>query len=88
MVGLVASGPRPAGGGTLDGHGGEAGGREPRPALQHGVAAPARDLRRGARNSFTQSMSRKGNCIDNGATEQVFCHLKDEFYKGRDWETF
>ena len=25
----------------------------------------------------TQSMSRKGNCIDNGATEQVFGHLKD-----------
>ena len=24
-----------------------------------------------------QSMSRKGNCIDNGATEQVFGHLKD-----------
>ena len=24
-----------------------------------------------------QSMSRKGNCIDNGATEQVFGHMKD-----------
>ena len=32
----------------------------------------------------TQSMSRKGNCIDNGATEQVFGHLKDEFHAGRD----
>jgi putative transposase len=30
-----------------------------------------------------QSMSRKGNCIDNGATEQVFGHIKDEFFKGR-----
>lgn len=39
-------------------------------------------------NGFTQSMSRKGNCIDNGATEQVFGHLKDEFFRGRDWETF
>ncbi len=39
-------------------------------------------------NGFVQSMSRKGNCIDNGATEQVFGHLKDEFYRGRDWETF
>jgi putative transposase len=39
-------------------------------------------------NGFVQSMSRKGSCIDNGATEQVFGHLKDEFYRGRDWETF
>lgn len=35
-----------------------------------------------------QSMSRKGNCIDNGATEQVFGHLKDEFFKGRSWPSF
>lgn len=41
-----------------------------------------------AENGFVQSMSRKGNCIDNGATEQVFGHLKDEFFRGRDWETF
>ena len=27
-------------------------------------------------------MSRKGNCLDNAATEQVFGHLKDEFYRG------
>lgn len=39
-------------------------------------------------NGFTQSMSCKGNCIDDGATEQVFGHLKDEFSRGRDWETF
>lgn len=37
---------------------------------------------------ITQSMSRKGNCIDNAATEQVFGHLKDEFFKGRDWQSF
>ena len=30
-----------------------------------------------ADNGFTQSMSRKGSCIDNGATEQVFGHIKD-----------
>ena len=30
----------------------------------------------------------KGNCIDNGATEQVFGHLKDEFFRGQDWQTF
>ena len=39
-------------------------------------------------NGIVQSMSRKGNCIDNGATEQVFGHLKDEFFRGRDWDTF
>ena len=40
---------------------------------------------------IVQSMSRKGNCIDNGATEQVFSHVKDEFFRGRkfpDFETF
>ena len=41
-----------------------------------------------AENGFIQSMSRKGNCIDNGATEQVFGHLKDEFFRGHDWQTF
>ena len=39
-------------------------------------------------NGFIQSMSRKGNCIDNGATEQVFGHIKDEFFRGRDWDDF
>lgn len=39
-------------------------------------------------NGFVQSMSRKGDCIDNGATEQVFGHLKDEFFRGRDWDDF
>ena len=41
-----------------------------------------------ADNGFIQSMSRKGNCIDNGATEQVFGHIKDEFFRGQDWQTF
>lgn len=31
-----------------------------------------------------QSMSRKANCIDNAATEQLFGHVKDEFYRGRE----
>ena len=35
-----------------------------------------------------QSMSRKGNCIDNGATEQVLGHIKDEFSRGRKWLCF
>lgn len=34
-----------------------------------------------------QSMSRKGNCLDNAATEQVFGHLKDEFYRGREFDS-
>ena len=29
-------------------------------------------------------MSRKGNCIGNGATEQVFGHLKSEFFRGQE----
>ncbi len=41
-----------------------------------------------AESGFVQSMSRKGSCVDNGATEQVFGHLKDEFLRGRDWDTF
>ena len=37
---------------------------------------------------IVQSMSRKGNCLDNGATEQLFGHVKDEFYRGREWDSF
>ena len=37
---------------------------------------------------IVQSMSRQGNCIDNGATEQVFGHMKDEFFRGRTWPDF
>lgn len=40
------------------------------------------------KNCVTQSMSRKGNCLDNGATEQVFGHMKDEFFRGREWPDF
>ena len=31
---------------------------------------------------------RRGRPARDGAVEQVFGHLKDEFYRGRDWETF
>lgn len=44
--------------------------------------------RRLVRLGITQSMSRKGNCLDNAATEQVFGHLKDEFYKGRSFSSY
>ena len=37
---------------------------------------------------ITQGMSRKGNCLDNGAAEQVFGHMKDEFFRGRTWPNF
>ena len=30
----------------------------------------------------------EGHCIDNGATEQVFGHMKDEFFRGREWLCF
>jgi transposase InsO family protein len=33
-------------------------------------------------------MSRKGNCIDNAPTEGFFGHLKDEFFRGREWPDF
>ena len=50
----------------------------------HGMAVPARQLLQDAlRGGIVQSMSRKGNCIDNGATEQVFGHIKDEFFRGQ-----
>lgn len=40
---------------------------------------------------IVQGMSRKGSCLDNAATEQLFGHIKDEFFRGRefpDFETF
>ena len=40
------------------------------------------------RLNIRQSMSRKGNCLDNAATEQVFGHLKDEFYRGREFDSY
>lgn len=50
---------------------------------QHAACVEALD-----HNGFMQSVSHKGSCIGNGAAEQVFGHLKDEFYKDRDQETF
>ena len=40
------------------------------------------------RLGIRQSMSRKGNCLDNAATEQVFGHLKDEFYRGCEFDSY
>ena len=38
--------------------------------------------------NIRQYMSRKGNCIDNAATEQVFGHLKDEFHARREFASY
>ena len=40
------------------------------------------------RLGIRQSMSRKGNCLDNACTEGLFGHMKDEFFRGRDWDDF
>lgn len=37
---------------------------------------------------IVQSMSRKGSCLDNACTEGLFGHMKDEFFRGHDWDTF
>lgn len=37
---------------------------------------------------IVQSMSRKATCLDNACMEGFFGHLKDEFYRGRDFESF
>lgn len=37
---------------------------------------------------ITQSMSRKATCLDNACMEGFFGHLKDEFYRGRKFESF
>lgn len=37
---------------------------------------------------IAQSMSRKATCLDNACIEGFFGHLKDEFYRGRDFDTF
>ncbi|MGY4674714.1 IS3 family transposase, partial [Ursidibacter arcticus] len=39
-------------------------------------------------NGITQSMSRKGNCLDNSAMESFFGRLKTECYFGKRFETF
>lgn len=62
---------------------------QPGHADGHGLAAPARRIRRRTRgDGVVQSLSRKGSCIDNGAAEQVFGRIKDEFFRRRGWGTF
>ena len=69
----------------------DAGGRQPGHALGHGTGSTSTPVtcQTLEEAGIVQSMSRKGNCIDNGATEQVFGHIKDEFFRGRELrETF
>ena len=40
-----------------------------------------------AENNITQSMSRKGNCMDNGAMENFFGRLKVEMFYGEQFES-
>ena len=40
------------------------------------------------RPGIRRSMGRKGSCLDNAAAEQVFGHLKDEFYRGREFDSY
>ena len=37
---------------------------------------------------IVQSMSRKATCLDNACMEGFFGHLKDEFYRGRKFDSF
>ena len=38
-------------------------------------------------HNITQSMSGKGNCMDNGAMENFFCRLKVEMFYGEKFES-
>lgn len=45
-------------------------------------------FRRALRNAgITQSMSRSGNCYDNACAENFFSHFKQEFLRGRTFES-
>ena len=37
---------------------------------------------------IVQSMSRKATCLDNACMEGLFGHMKDEFYRGRRFDSF
>ena len=40
------------------------------------------------KHGIRQSMSRKGNCLDNAAMESFFGRLKTECYEGKQFDTF
>ncbi|STN52889.1 transposase [Escherichia coli] len=51
--------------------------------------SPGGDLciRDRADRGLVQSMSRKGNCLDNAVMENFFGHLKEEMYYRRDYRS-
>ncbi|WP_240464585.1 IS3 family transposase, partial [Burkholderia cenocepacia] len=53
--------------------------RRPVESTQYRMPAFRRQLKK---RKLTQSMSRKGNCLDNAAMESFFGTLKSECYKG------
>ena len=55
----------------------------PRSTYYYRVSHPKRDALAG--HGCTQSMSRKGNCLDNACAESFFGHLKREFSDGSDY---
>ena len=70
-----------------------------RSTYYHALAHPRRPTRPelwgAAREIFSRTpsgcghrRSRKGNCLDNAYTEGLFGHMKDEFFRGRDWDDF
>lgn len=80
---------RPEGGEALTNREKEARGRRPDPASDMGWRYQQAGWRgRLEGTGIVQSMSRKGNRIDNGATEQVFGHMKYGFFRGRTWADF
>ena len=56
-------------------------------SLPRPTTSEARGWPRGRRRPVRVwlGMPRKGNCIGNGAAEQVFGHIRDEFSPGRTW---
>lgn len=40
------------------------------------------------RMGLAQSMSRKATCLDNACMEGFFGHMKDEFFRGREFDSF
>lgn len=40
------------------------------------------------RMGLVQSMSRKATCLDNACMEGFFGHMKDEFFRGREFDSF
>lgn len=65
------------------GHAGVARGIEAHAVDDMGRQRHAAYVRTLAENGFIRSMSRKGNCAGNEATVQIFGHMRDEFFRGR-----